>query len=189
MNLLRNICVIALCAAPFAQAGKWVTMYTDDTYTKKIKRQKLDCKIHRNKKRSLTLGFKIGIPFVRIGPEIEIGSSMTMRWNQISQECIRRYEEMCDEHNKGNLTVAEFNTRRKDLDEYYERMLRLKIEIGQLVEKRAQLAFDELDKEEKKRNQDEIGEEAKKLHAEISSISKEFEDMPDLKKVEKKKKK
>ncbi|MDA0839798.1 MAG: hypothetical protein O3B01_04165 [Planctomycetota bacterium] len=188
MQLLRNICVIALFAAPFSHAGKWVTMYTDDTYTQKIKRQKLDCKIHRNKKNTLTLGFKISIPFVKIGPEIEIGSSMTMRWNQMSQECIRRFEEMCDEHNKGNLTVSEFNSRRKDLDEYYERILRLKIEIGDLVEKHANLAFEELDKEEAKRNQDEIGEKAMRLHTEVSSIAKEFEDMPNLKKVDKEKK-
>ncbi len=181
MNTFRIICLITLCVTRFADAGKWVTMYTDDTYAKKIRRQKLDCKIHRNKKRALTLGFKIAIPFViSVGPEVKIGSAMEMRWNQMSQELIRRYEEMCDEHNKGNLTVAEFNERRKDLDEYYERVLKLKIEISQLVEKRADKAFDELDREAEKRNQTEVVARARKLQTEVDSIATEFEQMPAL---------
>ena len=174
MKALRILALLIACSMPAAQAGKWVSMYTDDTYTKKIKRRKLDCRIHRKKGKSFTFGFKFSVPFVvSIGPEIKFGGEMETRWNDMTQELIRRFEELCDEHNKGHLTIAEYKESKKELDEFYERMLRLKDEIAQLVEKRADKAFAELDREEERRKL------AKETREAVANLSKQVEALSD----------
>ena len=79
-----------------------VSMCADDACTTKVKRQKLDCQVHKNKKKSLTFGFKLSVAFAaKVGPEATFGRSSEINWNKMSQDLIRRYEELCDFHNKG----------------------------------------------------------------------------------------
>ena len=121
------VAISLVWVTPFARAGKYVQMYKDETYTTKVKRKKLDCNIHQEKKKGLSLGFKVNVAYlVTAGPEISFTEETKMHWNDSCQELIRRYEELCDEHNQGNLTLAEFERRRKELDNYYERMIKLK---------------------------------------------------------------
>jgi hypothetical protein len=173
------------CAAP-AFAGK-VAMYTDESYSKKIKREKLDCTIHKNKKRALTFGFKLSVAFAaKAGPEVTFGRSTEINWNRMSQELIRRYEELCDMHNKSHLTVVEFDRRYKELDKYYDKAKDLKEEIEDTVAARSAKQFADLDREARKHSQpdedesltprakvDRISKDVESLSGEIADLSKQ----------------
>ncbi len=146
----------ALLIAPAlpARAGK-VKMCLDEACTKEVKREKLDCTIHKNKRRGLTLGFKLSAAFlVKVGPEVSFARNTEIQWNGLSQEIIRRYEELCDMHNSGHLSVAVFNQRYEKLESFYERTKELKQEIQSNVIARAKKAFDDLDIEASKYNSD-----------------------------------
>ncbi|MBI4677862.1 MAG: hypothetical protein HY748_09800 [Elusimicrobia bacterium] len=169
---------LALNSSP-AWAAK-VTMYTDDTHTQKIKRQKLDCRVHDNKKKSLTLGFKMSVAFAaKVGPEVTWGRETGIRWNSMSQELISRYKVLCDMHNKGHLTLAEFNRKYEKLEGMYEKAVELKAEIEENVYQRAEKAFDDLDREgEKIRGggadfKAEMKEKIKRYSGDIASLSDE----------------
>lgn len=180
---LIGMLVLALNLSP-AHAGK-VTMFTDETRTTKIKREKLDCKIHKNKKSSLTLGFKMNVAFAaKVGPEVTFGRDTGIQWNGMSQELIRRYEELCDAHNKGHLTVAEYDRRYEKLDGYFERAADLKQQIEENVFQRADKAFDDLDAEAAKYNSDgtpkadiktEMKAKIKKYSSDIASLADEVQ--------------
>ena len=145
---MKTFLIAALfLAGTVAHAAK-VTMFTDETRKVKIKREKLDCKIHKNKTKSLTLGFKMGVAFAaKVGPEVTFGRKTEIQWNETSQELIRRYEELCDMHNKGHLTVAKFDERYEKLDETFGKAVKLKQAIQENVFARADKAFDDLDAE------------------------------------------
>lgn len=140
-----------LLLAPAAlHAGK-IKMCADETCAVTVKREKLDCQIHRNKSKTLVLGFKMGVGFgAGVGPEIGFSRKSEMRWNRMSQELIRRYEELCDMHNKSLLCVTEFQKRYDRLDEYYEKAKVIKAEVEDTTQDRAGKAFDELDRETRK---------------------------------------
>jgi uncharacterized coiled-coil DUF342 family protein len=148
-----------------------------------VKRKKLDCNIHQEKKKGLSLGFKVNVAYlVTAGPEISFTEETKMHWNDSCQELIRRYEELCDEHNQGNLTLAEFERRRKELDNYYERMIKLKQEIQDRVEKGADRAFEELDQESQKRAKAEaLGKEIKELSSKVDQLAKELKELKEKK--------
>lgn len=189
MTRIRACVLLFVFVAPLAHGDRYVTMYTDDSYSRKVKRRKLDCKIHRGKSKSLSLGFKLGIPFLlNVGPEVKFGSKADVDWNETSQELIRRYEELCDMHNKGLLTVSEFNSRYKDLEAFYDKVLNLKKEIIELVQSRADKAFDELDKEVGKEKEiEQVKKKVEGLSINIGSISKEVEGLAEPKTVPKNK--
>lgn len=173
---------------PLAHAGK-VKMYADETYSKQVKRPKLDCKLYRDKVSSLTVGFKLNIPFIlSVGPEIKFGGETQMKWNDTQQEIIRRYEKMCELHNKGLLTVAEFNRREKELDDFYAKAIKLKEEIATLVQERADKAFVELEQESEKRKAAEaIAQEVKALSERVETLSKEASELKPVATVPKEK--
>lgn len=189
MTRIRACVLLFVFVGPLAHGDRYVTMYTDDSYSRKVKRRKLDCKIHRGKSKSLSLGFKLGIPFlINVGPEVKFGSKADVDWNETSQELIRRYEELCDMHNKGLLTVSEFNSRYKDLEAFYDKVLNLKKEIIELVQSRAEKAFDELDKEAGKEKEiEQVKKKVERLTINIGSISKEVEGLAEPKTVPKNK--
>jgi hypothetical protein len=160
-----------------AHAGK-VEMCWDDSCSKKVKREKLDCTIHKNKKRSLTFGFKLGIAFAaKAGPEVSFGKSAEINWNRMSQDLIRRYEELCDFHNKGHLSVADFDRRYKDLDLYYEKAKDLKVEIEDTVAGRAQKQFADLDAEARKHSgagdDDSPKDKVERIKGDLDQLSKD----------------
>ncbi len=170
-----SILVVSLLIPTSARAWGSVKMYTDESYTKKIKRKKLDCKIHANKTRSLTLGFKLGGALIaKVGPEVSFAKTTQIRWNGLSQEIIRRYEELCDQHNKGHLTVAEFNRRHEKLEEFFEKAKDLKGEIQDNVFSRADKAFDDLDREAAKHSGAGFSEE---LQEKIRGYDKAVDDL------------
>jgi len=176
--------LLLVCWLSTSHAGS-VKMYTDSTYTKKVKRKKLKCDIHREKKKSLTFGFKLSIPFLlSVGPEIKFGKSSEIKWNDNIQEIIRRYEELCDHHNKGLLTIAEFNARYKDLENFYEKTFKLKQQISELVEKHADKAFQELDSESGRRKAAEtVTKDINKFSTEIEGLAKAAKSLKPTKKI------
>ncbi|MBI2191614.1 MAG: hypothetical protein HYU36_06495 [Planctomycetes bacterium] len=189
---MRSVCclvLVGLLGAPSAQAAKYVKMYTDDTYTAQVKRPKLDCKLYRDKVSSLVVGFKLNIPFIlSVGPEIGFKRETEMKWNDTQQELIRRYEKLCEYHNKGLLTVAEYNRRDKDLDEFYEKAVKLKEEIHKLIEERAEKAFADMEKEsEKAKAAEAIAQEVKSLSDKVEVIAKEASELKEVATVPKEK--
>lgn len=151
---------LMLLAPVLLHAGK-VKMCADETCVVTVKREKLDCLIHRNKSKTLVLGFKMGVGFgAGVGPEVGFSRKAEMRWNRMSQELIRRYEELCDMHNKGLFSVAEFQKRYDRLDEHYEKAKALKAEVEDTTQDRAGKAFDDLDRETR-RHQTQEGDAAK----------------------------
>ncbi len=142
-----------LSAAP-ASAGK-VELCVDDACTSKVTQQKLDCKIHRDS--GLTFGFKFSIAFVlSVGPEV--GRRSDMNWDAMQKNLIRQYEEICDMHNKGAISVAEFNKRYDKINAFFDQAKDLKKQIVAFkdaydeVRDKADKEFDDLDKEDRKRS-------------------------------------
>ncbi|MFA6317404.1 MAG: hypothetical protein WC943_08295 [Elusimicrobiota bacterium] len=175
---LIALLALALNAMP-VQAAK-VSMCVDDECTKKVKRQKLDCKVHDTKKKSLSLGFKMSVAFAaKVGPEVTWGRQTGVEWNGMSQQLISRYKVLCDMHNKGHLSVAEFDRRYEKLDGLYEKAVELKAEIEQNVYQRADKAFDDLDREAAKYSgggdslKDEMKGKINKYSSDISSLAGE----------------
>lgn len=169
--------LLILAALP-AQAGK-VKMCLDDACSKQVKREKLDCTIHKNKHRFLKVGFKMSVAFAaKAGPEVTFGRSTEINWGKMSQELIRRYEELCDFHNKGHLSVSEFNRRHEKLESYFEKAKDLKEEIEETVAGRAAKAFDDLDAEARKHSGGgsevaAVKEKIKKLTSDVDELSKD----------------
>ena len=168
--------LVVLFAASPLMAGK-VEMCVDDACTAKIKREKLDCSIHKNKKKSLTFSFKATLAFaLTVGPEVTFGRSTEINWNRMSQELIRRYEELCDMHNKGLLSVAEFNRKYDKLEEYFDKAKDLKDEMQEVedtVAGHADKAFKELDAENSRISGLEVQEKLNKLNVEVDVLSKQ----------------
>lgn len=170
----RFAALLLILAVSPARAGK-VEMCVDEACTNKVWREKLDCQVHKNKKKSLTFGFKLSVAFVAsVGPEATFGRNAEINWNRMSQELIRRYEELCDFHNKGLYSVAEFNRRYDKLQEYYDKAKDIKAEVEDSVGTRAKKAFDDLDKEAKKHSGE--GDLASAL-TKVSTINKEISDL------------
>ncbi|MBI5881950.1 MAG: hypothetical protein HZB91_02465 [Elusimicrobia bacterium] len=174
--------LIAMLAAALSVSPAWagkVTMCVDDACTQKVKRGMLDCRIHDTKKRSLSLGFKMDVALVaKVGPEITWGRQTGIQWNGMSQQLISRYKILCDQHNKGHLSVAEFDRRNEKLEGLYEKAVELKAEIEQNIYQRADKAFDDLDREAAKYSGgDALKEELKgkisKYSSDISSLAEE----------------
>lgn len=174
--------LILVLAASAAQAAK-VTMFTDNTYTTKVKRQKLDCSIHKNKTKALTLGFKMSVAFVaKAGPEVGFAKQTSINWNAMSQKLILRYEELCDHHNKGLLTVADFDKKYAKLEEYFDKAVDLKEDITDTLAYREDKLFKEMDAEaEKIRNEESqttaVKERVTKLSDEVNELAKEVEQL------------
>lgn len=177
---MRKLLIAALLsqAVPL-HARKYVTMFVDDRHVQQVKREQLDCSIHKNKKKSLSLGFKFSVAFAaKVGPEVTFGRSTEIQWNDMSQELIRRYEELCDFHNKGHLTVAEFDRRYARLDEQMEKAVKLKKAIRQDVFAHAEKAFDDLEEEEAKLAgragfKDKMKEKIQTYAAKVDDLNKE----------------
>lgn len=172
--------LLVILAVSAAQAAK-VTMFTDNTYTTKVKRQKLDCSIHKNKTKALTLGFKMSVAFVaKAGPEVSFGKQTSINWNAMSQKLILRYEELCDHHNKGLLTVADFDKKYAKLEEYFDKAVDLKEDITDTLAYREDKLFKEMDAEAEKIRAEEsqtavIKERVTKLSDEVNELAKEVE--------------
>ena len=177
--MIRLLIFALLVQAVPVHAKKYVKMFTDDRHTAQVKREQLDCKIHKNKKKSLTLGFKFSVAFAaKAGPEVTFGRSTEIQWNDMSQELIRRYEELCDFHNKGHLTVEEFDRRYAKLDEQFGKAVKLKEAIREDVFARADKAFDDLAEEEAKLAgragvREEIKEKIQTYSAKVEELNKE----------------
>lgn len=169
---------LALNAGP-AWAGK-VTMFTDDTHTTKIKREKLDCKVHDTKKSSLSLGFKMSVAFAaKVGPEVTWSKQTGIQWNGMSQDIILKYKVLCDMHNKGHLTVAQFDQRYEKLEGLFDKAVELKAAIEEDVYKRSEKAFDDLEREEARMRgeggdlKSEIKDKIKKYSGDIAALADE----------------
>jgi len=144
---VRAILVLSLFIAvsPAARAGK-VEMCTDDACSSKVKREKLDCAIHKNKSKSLKFGFKLSTAFsASVGPEVTFGRTSEISWNGMSQELIRRYEVLCDMHNKSLVNLAQFNRRYDKLEAYFEKAKDIKEDVENTVDSRADKAHSELE--------------------------------------------
>ncbi|MBI5623330.1 MAG: hypothetical protein HY924_06090 [Elusimicrobia bacterium] len=185
MHLIAML-ALALNASP-SWAGK-VTMCVDDACAKKIKREKLDCRIHDTKKKSLSLGFKMSVAFAaKVGPEVTWGRQTGVQWNGMSQQLISRYKVLCDMHNKSHLSVAEFDRRYEKLEGLYEKAVELKAEIEENVYQRAEKAFDDLDREAAKYSgggdatlKDELKGKISKYSSDIETLAEEVKsDEPD----------
>ncbi|MBI3552865.1 MAG: hypothetical protein HY077_10135 [Elusimicrobia bacterium] len=180
--MLRPLVALAfLLAACPVRAGK-VEMCVDEACTSRVKRQKLDCSIHKNKSKSLTFGFKLSAAFVAsVGPEVSFGRRAEINWNAMSQELIRRYEELCDMHNKGLMCVAKFNERYDKLESYYEKAKDIKVEIEDTVETRAKKEFDDLDAEARKHSGQPLDvpqakEKVSKINGAVDDLAKQLKD-------------
>lgn len=183
---MRAIIALSLFIAlsPAARAGK-VEMCVDEACAAKVNRQKLDCTIHKNKSKALKFGFKLSVAFAAsVGPEVTFGRRSEINWNRMSQELIRRYEELCDMHNKGLLSVAVFDRRYEKLESYFDKAKDLKEEVEDTVEGRAEKEFADLDKEVKahERGAEDIAkgkERVKKIKEDIDELSKEVTSVGD----------
>lgn len=170
---LASVLALLLVVSP-VHAKKTVELCTDDSCAVKVTHEKLDCAIHKNKKKALSFGFKLSVAFAaKAGPEVTFGRSAEINWNSMSQELIRRYEELCDMHNKGLFTVAKFNDRYEKLESYFEKAKDLKVEIEDTVQARADKAFSDLDKE----SEAHAGSTVEKAKEKVSQISNQVESL------------
>ena len=173
--MIKRLAALVLIFAVSPVHASKVSMCADDACTTKVKRQKLDCQVHKNKKKSLTFGFKLSVAFAaKVGPEATFGRSSEINWNKMSQDLIRRYEELCDFHNKGLYSVTEFNRRYDKLEEYYDKAKDLKNQVEETVGARAQKEFDDLDKEARKHAGD---PDLAAAMAKVSSLNKDIADL------------
>jgi hypothetical protein len=151
--MLRIALVTAVLFAALPARASKVEMCVDESCSAKVKREKLDCKIHRDK--SLALGFKFSVAFLfSVGPEVSKRSDM--KWDAMQKNLIRQYEELCDMHNKGLMSVAEFNKRYDKVNAYFDQAKDLKKELVayrdayDVVRDTSKKEFDDLDAETRK---------------------------------------
>jgi len=177
---MRKLFVLAAAAQLIAgcHMGQ-VKVPLDDNYTQYRWTKKLDCAVHKDKARRLSLGFQIGTPFgVNAGPEIGFSKSTKMKWDHAAQQIIARYQELCGRYNSGTISMASYDRRIREIDQIYEKMLRLKREVAEYHRRIAQAAFAELDKEIDKQR---ARQQVQQLSTKIDDISKQASALEGLK--------
>jgi len=76
----------------------------------------IDCDVYKNKKTSITLGFRIGNMLLNAGPDVTLSEEESVDWDRISQALIARYVEACIRYNAGALTKEEYETRIQQIE-------------------------------------------------------------------------
>lgn len=153
--LIRYLIIACAVLLPaFAQAEEpkeKLKIYLDNTHTRWKVMEKQDCKAWDTVDDRITLGLKIGNILVSVGPEITFGDKIGIDWNRMSQKMIARYKQLCTQFNSGQLTMAEYDKRRAQIEGVHREANNLfqkhRDESLKGSEKRARSAFDRLNQE------------------------------------------
>lgn len=125
-----------------------VKVYLDESRTKYVMAEELDCKIYEGET-GMTIGFKASVLFFNIGPEFKFGGYKKTEWDRAVQGIIARYKELCARFNSGAMTMKEYKERLEQIDGISKEALELQEKMIKNVKKDSRDAFGELETETK----------------------------------------
>ncbi|MFQ5672499.1 MAG: hypothetical protein ACE5G9_05340 [Nitrospinales bacterium] len=138
---------LSLVLLPAAVSAGQVKVYLDNSRTRYIMMDKQDCSVHKNKDGYISFGFKAGLLFFGVGPEVSFGKKSGIDWNQTTQNLIARYQELCSRFNTGSLTKSEYDRRLEEIEMMDKKVYELRMAIRREKARHRQDLFDELDRE------------------------------------------
>ena len=141
---------LLLVLLPAAASAGQVKVYLDNSRTRYIMMDKQDCSVHKNKDGYISFGFKAGLLFFGVGPEVSFGKKTEIDWSQTTQNLIVRYQELCSRFNAGSLTKSEYDRRLEEIEMMDKKVYELRMAIRREKARQRQDLFDELDRETNK---------------------------------------
>lgn len=106
--------------------------------------EKQDCEIMKNKDDSFSFGWKIGGFGWGVGPEISFKNTQGINWHNNVQYMIAEYQELCSRYNTGRISKYQYH---KEIRIIIERSRNYRKEMSKIIQKKKQLLFNELEKE------------------------------------------
>jgi len=143
LNLRRF--ALLLCLPLLLGAGP-LKLYDDDSRTSFSMVEPMDCTILKSTANGVTLGFKFGVLFVGVGPEVTFGEREQVKWEQEIQALVVQYKELCARFNTGAVTRRGYEARLRELDAAFRKARQ---ELVRGPEDRANRLFDRLKEEER----------------------------------------
>lgn len=140
------IVLVVLFSDGIVSAGK-IKLYLDNSRTRYVMADPQDCSVHEMKDRRFSLGFKAGLLFFGIGPEIAFGKKTGVDWDETSQLLVARYQELCARFNTGALTQQDYDERLARIEAIEKEAYELRLEFLRQKERHRQSVFDEMDGE------------------------------------------
>ncbi|MFQ5715981.1 MAG: hypothetical protein ACE5GQ_02650 [Nitrospinales bacterium] len=146
--LKRALIVLAVLfsAGVVSAAGK-IKLYLDYSRIRYVMADPQDCSVHGREDKRFSLGFKAGLLFFGIGPEIAFGKKSGVDWDQTAQALVARYQELCARFNTGALTKQDYDERLARIEAIEKEAYELRLEFLRQKERHRQSVFDEMDRE------------------------------------------
>ena len=143
-------------------------------------RGKLDSDVFAKKTKSLRLSLDAGfLMAARVGPGVEFRRTVEQKWNENVETVNVMYKGLCNDWNAGLLSVERFNRKRDEIDKLYEVLAKEKPGFQDAFyeywKKQSDLAFAELDKELKGKEEGEASKLQVEIEKKLDTIDSRFE--------------
>lgn len=131
---------------PLLMGSSSIKLYDTDSKTTFTMVEPMDCSILKTTFNGITLGFKFGVSFIGVGPEVTFGEREQVKWEESVQALIVQYKELCARFNTGAISKKGYEIRLRELDQAFQQARK---ELIQGPNERANRMFDRLRDEER----------------------------------------